>query len=233
MTDNPSEKKISETSGVKAVLDEAAERIEATWREKLLRETADLRTENALLMAQVDEFSRKLVEARDRNERLEADCNERVAFIEEKFELDTANLELENNELHAASVRYLADARELDRQVVQLHAEAETMVDEIERLRGERDAALKAQAELSDALLAQRDLMAEGASRMSTSKMSHRAAVAMGLIVLLAVAIVWTVADGAGADSTTIGAVLAHQDTAWVSVGVIAVIVVAVLELVG
>lgn len=233
MTDNPSEKKISETSGVKAVLDEAAERIEATWREKLLRETADLRTENALLMAQVDEFSRKLVEARDRNERLEADCNERVAFIEEKFELDTANLELENNELHAASVRYLADARELDRQVVQLHAEAEAMVDEIERLRGERDAALKAQAELSDALLAQRDLMAEGASRMSTSKMSHRAAVAVGLIVLLAVAIVWTVADGAGADSTTIGAVLAHQDIAWVSVGVIAVIVVAVLELVG
>ena len=64
---------------------------------------------------------------------------------------------------------------------------------------------------------------------MSTSKMSHRAAVAVGLIVLLAVAIVWTVADGAGADSTTIGAVLAHQDTAWVSVGVI----VAVLELVG
>lgn len=51
MADNPSEKKISEASGVKAVLDEAAERIEATWREKLLRETADLRTENALLMA--------------------------------------------------------------------------------------------------------------------------------------------------------------------------------------
>ncbi len=158
------EKKISETPGVKAVLDEAAERIEATWREKRLRETADLRTENALLMAQVDEFSRKLVEATDRNERLEADCNERVAFIEEKFELDTANLELENNELHAASVRYLADARELDRQVVRLHAEAETMVDEIERLRGERDAALKAQAELIDALLAQRDLVAEVAA---------------------------------------------------------------------
>lgn len=132
MADNPSEKKISETSGVKAVLDEAAERIEATWREKLLRETGDLRTENALLRAQLDEFNRKLVEARDRNERLEADCNERVAFIEEKFELDTASLELENNELHAASVRYLADARELDRQVVQLHAEAVAMVDEIE-----------------------------------------------------------------------------------------------------
>lgn len=164
MADNPSEKKISETSGVKAVLDEAAERIEATWREKLLRETADLRTENALLMAQVDEFSRKLAEATDRNEKIEADCNERVAFIEEKFELDTASLELENNELHAASVRYLADARELDRQVVQLHAEAVAMVDEIERLRGERDAALKTQAELNDALLAQRDLMAEVAA---------------------------------------------------------------------
>lgn len=160
MADNPSAKKISETSGVKAVLDEAAERIEATWREKLLRETADLKTENALLMAQVDEFSRKLAEATDRNEKIESDCNERIAFIEEKFELDTASLELENNELHAASVRYLADARELDRQVVQLHAEAEAMVDEIERLRGERDAALKAQAELNDALLAQRDLMA-------------------------------------------------------------------------
>lgn len=186
MTDNPSEKKISETSGVKAVLDEAAERIEATWREKLLRETADLRTENALLMAQVDEFSRKLVEARDRNERLEADCNERVAFIEEKFELDTANLELENNELHAASVRYLADVRELDRQVAQLHAEAETMVDEIERLRGERDAALKAQAELSDALLAQRDLMAEGAAlRDRLAVAEQRAAVAEAKIEVM------------------------------------------------
>ena len=94
------EKKIREIYGVKSVLDEAAERIEATWREKLLHETGDLRTENALLRAQLDEFNRKLVEARDRNERLEADCNERVAFIEEKFELDTASLELENNELH-------------------------------------------------------------------------------------------------------------------------------------
>ena len=179
MADNPSEKKISEASGVKAVFDEAAERIEATWREKLLRETADLRSENALLGVQLDEFNRKLGEARDRNERLEADCNERVAFIEEKFELDTASLELENNELHAASVRYLTDARELDRQVVQLHAEAEAMVDEIERLRGERDAALKAQAELSDALLAQRDLMAELAAlkdRLAASE--QRAAVA-------------------------------------------------------
>lgn len=158
------EKKIREIYGVKSVLDEAAERIEATWREKLLRETGDLRTENALLRDQLDEFNRKLVEARDRNERLEADCNERVAFIEEKFELDTASIELENNELHAASVRYLADARELSRQVVQLHAEAEAMSDEIERLRVERDAALKAQAELSDALLAQRDLTAEVAA---------------------------------------------------------------------
>lgn len=159
MTDNPNERKISETPGVKSVLDEAAERIEATWREKLLRETGNLMTENALLMAQVDEFSRKLVEATDRNERLEADCNERIAFIEEKFELDTASLELENNELHAASVRYFSRAKELGRQVVQLRAEAEAMADEIERLRVERDAALKAQAELSDALLAQHDLM--------------------------------------------------------------------------
>lgn len=173
------EKKIREIYGVKSVLDEAAERIEATWREKLLRETGDLRTENALLRAQLDEFNRKLVEARDRNERLEADGNERVAFIEEKFELDTASIELENNELHAASVRYLADARELSRQVVQLHAEAEAMSDEIERLRVERDAALKAQAELSDALLAQRDLTAEVAAlkdRLSVAE--QRAAVA-------------------------------------------------------
>lgn len=186
MADNPSVKKISETSGVKAVLDEAAERIEATWREKLLRETADLRTENALLMAQVDEFSRKLAEATDRNEKIEADCNERVAFIGEKFELDTASLELENNELYAASVRYLADARELDRQVVQLHAEAVAMVDEIERLRGERDAALKAQAELNDALLAQRDLMAEVAAlkdRLAASE--QRAAVAEAKIEVM------------------------------------------------
>lgn len=176
MTDNPNERKISETPGVKSVLDEAAERIEATWREKLLRETGNLMTENALLMAQVDEFSRKLVEATDRNERLEADCNERIAFIEEKFELDTASLELENNELHAASVRYFSRAKELDRQVVQLHAEAEAMADEIERLRGERDAALKAQAELSDALLAQRDLMAEVAALKDRLAASERRA---------------------------------------------------------
>lgn len=51
--------------GLKFVLDEAAERIEATWRERLLRETADLKTENALLRAQLDEFNRKLVEATD------------------------------------------------------------------------------------------------------------------------------------------------------------------------
>lgn len=179
IADNPNEKKISETPSVNDILDEAAERIEATRREKLLRETADLRTENALLRAQLDESNRKLAEAGDRNEKIEADCNERIAFIEEKFELDTASLELENNELHAASVRYLADARELDRQVVQLHAEAVAMVDEIERLRGERDAALKAQAELNDALLAQRDLMAEVAAlkdRLATSE--QRAAVA-------------------------------------------------------
>lgn len=179
MADNPSEKKISETSGVKAVLDEAAERIEATWREKLLRETADLKTENALLRAQLDESNRKLAEATDRNEKIEADCNERIAFIEEKFELDTASLELENSELHAASVRYLADARELDRQVVQLHVEAVAMVDEIERLRGERNAALKVQTELNAALLVQRDLMAEVAAlkdRLAASE--QRAAVA-------------------------------------------------------
>ena len=179
MTDNPNERKISETPGVKSVLDEAAERIEATWREKLLRETGNLMTENALLMAQVDEFSRKLVEAMDRNERLEADCNERIAFIEEKFELDTASLELENNELHAASVRYFSRAKELDRQVVQLRAEAEAMADEIERLRVERDAALKAQAELNDALLAQRDLMAAVAAlkdRLAASEQRAAAA---------------------------------------------------------
>lgn len=179
MTDNPNERKISETPGVKSVLDEAAERIEATWREKLLRETGNLMTENALLMAQVDEFSRKLVEATDRNERLEADCNERIAFIEEKFELDTASLELENNELNAASVRYFSRAKELDRQVVQLRAEAEAMADEIERLRVERDAALKAQAELSDALLAQHDLMAAVAAlkdRLAASEQRAAAA---------------------------------------------------------
>lgn len=179
MTDNPNERKISETPGVKSVLDEAAERIEATWREKLLRETGNLMTENALLMAQVDEFSRKLVEATDRNERLEADCNEWIAFIEEKFELDTASLELENNELHAASVRYFSRAKELDRQVVQLRAEAEAMADEIERLRVERDAALKAQAELSDALLAQHDLMAAVAAlkdRLAASEQRAAAA---------------------------------------------------------
>ena len=179
MTDNPNDRKISETPGVKDVLDEAAEQIEKAWREKLPRETADLKTENALLRAQLDKFNRKLAEATDRNEKIEADCNERIAFIEEKFELDTASLELENNELHAASVRYFSRAKELDRQVVQLRAEAEVMADEIERLRVERDAALKAQAELSDALLAQHDLMAAVAAlkdRLAASEQRAAAA---------------------------------------------------------
>lgn len=179
MTDNPNERKISETPGVKSVLDEAAERIEATWREKLLRETGNLMTENALLRAQLDKFNRKLAEATDRNEKIEADCNERIAFIEEKFELDTASLELENDELHAAGVRHLSRAKGLGRQVAQLHAEAEAMADEIERLRGERDAALKAQAEMSDALLAQHDLMAAVAAlkdRLAASEQRAAAA---------------------------------------------------------
>lgn len=50
------------------------------------------------------------------------------------------------------------------------------MADEIERLRGERDAALKAQAELSDALLAQRDLMAEVAALKDRLAASERRA---------------------------------------------------------
>lgn len=60
------------------------------------------------------------------------------------------------------------------------------MVDEIERLRGERDAALKAQAELSDALLAQRDLMAEVAAlkdRLAVAE--QRAAVAEAKIEVM------------------------------------------------
>ena len=182
------ERKIREIYGygMKSVLDEAAERAEATWREKLLRETADLKTENALLRAQLDELNRKLSEAMDRNEEIEASYSERISFIEEKFELDTASLELENNELHAASVRHLSHARELDTQIVQLHAEAEAMVDEIERLRGERDAALKAQAELSDALLAQRDLMAGVAALKDCLAASEqRAAVAEAKIEVM------------------------------------------------
>lgn len=50
------------------------------------------------------------------------------------------------------------------------------MSDEIERLRVERDAALKAQAELSDALLAQRDLMAEVAALKDRLAASERRA---------------------------------------------------------
>ena len=84
MTD---ERKIREIYGVKSVHEEAAERTEATWREKLLRETADLRTENALLRARLDEFNRKLVEATDRNEKIERLRGERDAAL--KTQADT------------------------------------------------------------------------------------------------------------------------------------------------
>lgn len=64
------ERKIREIYGVKSVHEEATERTEETWRERLLLETADLRTENALLRAQLDEFNRKLKRRRIGTKRL-------------------------------------------------------------------------------------------------------------------------------------------------------------------
>ena len=110
---------------------------------------------------------------------INSNCVEQVAAIKEKFELDTASLEIENDELHATVADYLSQLKKLDSENNQLLAESAAKDDRIESMRGAVDAAAKAQADLNVSLLAQRDLMAEVAAlkdRLAVSE--QRAAVA-------------------------------------------------------
>ena len=160
------------TPGVKAALDEAAERVKriivgaaeaAAMEARAAREDADAAKKSAMEQIQS----------------IKSNCVEQVAAIKEKFELDTASLEIENDELHATVADYLSQLKKLDSENNQLLAESAAKDDRIESMRGAVDAAVKAQADLNVSLLAQRDLMAEVAAlkdRLAASE--QRAAVA-------------------------------------------------------
>ena len=152
------------TPGVKAALDASAVLDEAAAMEaRAAREDADAAKKSAMEQIQS----------------IKSNCVEQVAAIKEKFELDTASLEIENDELHATAADYLSQLKKLDSENNQLLAESAAKDDRIESMRGAVDAAAKAQADLNVSLLAQRDLMAEVAAlkdRLAASE--QRAAVA-------------------------------------------------------
>ena len=154
------------------ILDEAVERVKriivgaaeaAAMEARAAREDADAAKKSAMEQIQS----------------IKSNCVEQVAAIKEKFELDTASLEIENDELHATVADYLSQLKKLDSENNRLLAESAAKDDRIESMRGAVDAAAKAQADLNVSLLAQRDLMAEVAAlkdRLAASE--QRAAVA-------------------------------------------------------
>ena len=149
------------TPGVKAALDASAVLDEAVERVKRIIVGAAKKS------------------AMEQIQSIKSNCVEQVAAIKEKFELDTASLEIENDELHATVADYLSQLKKLDSENNQLLAESAAKDDRIESMRGAVDAAAKAQADLNVSLLAQRDLMAEVAAlkdRLAASE--QRAAVA-------------------------------------------------------
>lgn len=155
-----------------AVLDEAVERVKriivgaaetAAMESSAAREEADAAKKNAMEQIQSTK----------------SNCVEQVAAIKEKFELETASLEIENDELHAANADNIAELKKLDVENCHLR-------DEVEAMKGAHEAAAKAQADLNAALLAQQDLMAELSDlkdRLAASE--QRAAVAEAKIEVM------------------------------------------------
>ena len=89
------------TPGVKAALDASAVLDEAVERVKRIivgaAEAAAMEARAAREDADADKKS-----AMEQIQSIKSNCVEQVAAIKEKFELDTASLEIENDELHAA-----------------------------------------------------------------------------------------------------------------------------------
>ena len=155
-----------------AVLDEAVERVK-----RIIVGAAEAAAMEARAAREDADAAKK--SATEQIQSIKSNCVEQVAAIKEKFELDTASLEIENDELHATVADYLSQLKKLDSENNQLLAESAAKDDRIESMRGAVDAAAKAQADLSVSLLAQRDLMAEVAAlkdRLAASE--QRAAVA-------------------------------------------------------
>ena len=160
------------TPGVKAALDASAVLDEAVERVK------------RIIVGAADAAKKSTME---QIQSIKSNCVEQVAAIKEKFELDTASLEIENDELHATVADYLSQLKKLDSENNQLLAESAAKDDRIESMRGAVDAAAKAQADLNVFLLAQRDLMAEVAAlkdRLAASE--QRAAVAEAKVEVMA-----------------------------------------------
>lgn len=155
-----------------AVLDEAVERVK-----RIIVGAAEAAAMEARAAREDADAAKK--SATEQIQSIKSNCVEQVAAIKEKFELDTASLEIENDELHATVADYLSQLKKLDSENNQLLAESAAKDDRIESMRGAVDAAAKAQADLNVSLLAQRDLMAEVAAlkdRLAASE--QRAAVA-------------------------------------------------------
>lgn len=166
------------TPGVKAALDASAVLDEAVERVKrIIVGAAEAAAMEARAAREDADAAKK--SAPEQIQSIKSNCVEQVAAIKEKFELDTASLEIENDELHATVADYLSQLKKLDSENNQLLAESAAKDDRIESMRGAVDAAAKAQADLNVSLLAQRDLMAEVAAlkdRLAASE--QRAAVA-------------------------------------------------------
>ena len=151
------------TSGVKAALDASAVLDEVVERVKrIIVGAAEAAAMEARAACEDADAAKK--SATEQIQSIKSNCVEQVAAIKEKFELDTASLEIENDELHATVADYLSQLKKLDSENNQLLAESAAKDDRIESMRGAVDAAAKAQADLNVSLLAQRDLMAEVAA---------------------------------------------------------------------
>ncbi len=155
------------TPGVKAALDASAVLDEAVERVKrIIVGAAEAAAMEARAAREDADAAKK--SAMEQIQSIKSNCVEQVAAIKEKFELDTASLEIENDELHAAVADYLSQLKKLDSENNQLLAESAAKDDRIESMRGAVDAAAKAQADLNVSLLAQRDLMAEAKVEVMT-----------------------------------------------------------------
>lgn len=175
------------TPGMKAALDASAVLDEAVERrvKRIIVGAAEAAAMEARAAREDADAAKK--SATEQIQSIESNCVEQVAAIKEKFELDTASLEIENDELHATVADYLSQLKKLDSENNQLLAESAAKDDRIESMRGAVDAAAKAQADLNVSLLAQRDLMAEVAAlkdRLAASE--QRAAVAEAKVEVMA-----------------------------------------------
>lgn len=111
------------TPGVKAALDASAVLDEAVERVKrIIVGAAEAAAMEARAAREDADTAKK--SAMEQIQSIKSNCVEQVAAIKEKFELDTASLEIENDELHATVADYLSQLKKLDSENNQLLAES-------------------------------------------------------------------------------------------------------------